>query len=214
MASRVFRLPRTENAFAAAGFVAGFNFIEDLACSHGKPGGDDGGLDVRWSSPENTAADGLDGTVLSELMFFSIVMLAYNRYTSRLNEVMSTLRLSRVDETRPLICKRSSSRRRFIPRPVWPVIRDIPAPSEARRRMTKRDAWDVRSRWPIAQKVNSKPFADKNEKLNLTKLDVSRQSRTLLQDDINTAGGATQRNAAQLPHIPHSPQAVKPRPEV
>lgn len=75
--SRALRLPRTENALLL-GLDGDVDVLwEDVCCcSHGKPGGDDGGLDGRTGSSEKTAASaggGLDGAVLlSEGNMFAI----------------------------------------------------------------------------------------------------------------------------------------------
>lgn len=64
-AVRGFRLPRIEKALLAT-CCGGFNVLLSN-CSHGKPGGDDGGLDACVGSSEKIALAGeLDGAVFSE----------------------------------------------------------------------------------------------------------------------------------------------------
>ena len=57
IASRVLRLPSTENASVTRDGVVLIVSID--AFSHGKPGGDDGGVDARAPSSEDIAGLGL-----------------------------------------------------------------------------------------------------------------------------------------------------------
>lgn len=66
-------MPRTENADFAGFMMHGVTGDVDLIVSHGNPGGDDGGVDLRCAVSEKIAADGLEGTVLSDLTRFSIL---------------------------------------------------------------------------------------------------------------------------------------------
>ena len=69
MGVRALRFPRIEKAVLVGfeGVLAGL--LSSRCCSHGKPGGDEGGLDARVGSSENIALSarvGLDGAVMSE----------------------------------------------------------------------------------------------------------------------------------------------------
>jgi hypothetical protein len=72
---RGFRLPRTEKAFSvvclsegAAGVLPGASLLFSC-CSHGKPGGEEGGVEFRVNASENVISDfccGVEGGVSSD----------------------------------------------------------------------------------------------------------------------------------------------------
>ena len=67
MGSRAFLLPRSENAL-----TVGFCWVASVSSgvvllSHGKPGGEEGGLEARVGSSENRATRGLDDPVSSAI---------------------------------------------------------------------------------------------------------------------------------------------------
>ena len=64
MASRAFRFPRTEKALFCSGLVS---LLTSSWTSQGKPGGDEGGLELRSASSEKHGRDeGLEDAVASE----------------------------------------------------------------------------------------------------------------------------------------------------
>ena len=63
--SRALRLPSSEKALLLFCFGAFVSLLGSLSCSHGKPGGDDGGLDTCAGASEKTAGGELAGASLS-----------------------------------------------------------------------------------------------------------------------------------------------------